>query len=110
LVNTGWTGGPYGEGKRMPIGATRNLLSAALDGTLLKEDMTKDKFFGFEVPINVKGVNKKILNPRGTWKDKQNYDTQAFKLVQMFTENFESFKEHVDMEIIDAAPVLQVTE
>ena len=110
LVNTGWTGGPYGEGKRMPIGATRNLLSAALDGTLLKEDMIKDKFFGFEVPLNVEGVDKKILNPRETWKDKQNYDVQAFKLVKMFSENFELFKEHVDMEIIDAAPNLQAAE
>ena len=110
LVNTGWTGGPYGEGKRMPIGATRNLLSAALDGTLLKEDMIKDKFFGFEVPLDVEGVDKKILNPRETWKDKQNYDMQAFKLVKMFSENFELFKEHVDMEIIDAAPNLQAAE
>ena len=110
LVNTGWTGGPYGQGNRMPIDATRRLLSSALDGSLSGAKMRVDENFGFEVPLDVDGVDKKILNPRDTWEDKDNYDLQAHKLVRMFSDNFNVFESYVDVDIIDAAPNLQAAE
>ena len=110
LVNTGWTGGPYGTGERMPIGATRKLLSSALTGSLLSSDMRIDENFGFEVPVAVEGVDTKILNPRETWEDKEGYDLQAQKLVKMFSDNFDVFEPYVDIDIIDAAPNLQAAE
>lgn len=106
LVNTGWTGGAYGEGSRMPIKATRALLAAALDGSLNDAPMRTDPFFGFEVPTKVPGVDDSILNPRETWGDKEAYDKQARKLVQMFVDNFEKFDAHVDTDVRDAAPVI----
>ena len=110
LVNTGWTGGPYGKGERMPIDATRKLLSSALNGSLLSAEMRIDENFGFEVPSFVDGVDTKILNPRDTWEDKEGYDLQAQKLVKMFSDNFDVFKSYVDIDIIDAAPNLQAAE
>ena len=110
LVNTGWTGGPYGQGNRMPIDATRRLLSSALDGSLLDAKMRVDENFGFEVPLEVNGVDKKILTPRDTWEDKDKYDLQAHKLVRMFSDNFNVFESYVDVDIIDAAPNLQAAE
>ena len=95
LVNTGWTGGPYGTGNRMPIKATRALLNAALDGSLNSAPMRKDPTFGFDVPTEVPGVDTAILNPRGTWSDGAAYDAQAAKLKTMFIENFEKFVPHV---------------
>ncbi|MAP96201.1 MAG: phosphoenolpyruvate carboxykinase (ATP) [Ponticaulis sp.] len=95
LVNTGWTGGPYGVGNRMPIKATRALLNAALDGSLNNAPMRKDPTFGFEVPTEVPGVDSGILDPRSTWADGAAYDAQAAKLKTMFVENFEKFKPHV---------------
>src|SRR5690606_36894905 len=81
LVNTGWTGGKHGTGKRMPIKATRALLTAALDGSLSKVEFRKDPNFGFEVPVALAGVDATLLNPRETWTDKAAYDAQARKLV-----------------------------
>ncbi len=106
LVNTGWTGGAYGTGARMPIRETRALLAAALDGSLNKVAMRIDPFFGFEVPIEVPGVDTDILDPRETWSDKAAYDGQARSLVQMFVDNFEKFVSHVDPDVRDAAPVI----
>jgi phosphoenolpyruvate carboxykinase (ATP) len=105
LVNTGWTGGKYGVGKRMPIKATRALLNAALDGSLNSAEFRKDPNFGFDVPIAVPGVDTAILDPRGTWADKDEYDRTAQKLVQLFVDNFEQFAEHVDESVRQAAPV-----
>ena len=110
LVNTGWTGGPYGKGERMPIDATRKLLTSALNGSLLSAEMRIDENFGFEVPSYGDGVDTKILNPRDTWEDKEGYDLQAQKLVKMFSDNFDVFKPYVDIDIIDAAPNLQAAE
>jgi phosphoenolpyruvate carboxykinase (ATP) len=107
LVNTGWTGGAYGVGHRMPIKVTRTLLSAALDGSLAQAEMRKDRYFGFEVPVAVAGVDSAILNPRGTWADGSAYDAQAGKLVQMFIENFEKFGAHVDPDVKAAAPAVR---
>ena len=105
LVNTGWTGGAYGVGNRMPIKATRALLSAALDGSLNNSDFRKDTHFGILVPKSVPGVDEAILNPRTTWSNPDAYDAQARKLVGMFTSNFEQFAEHVASDVIDAAPL-----
>jgi len=104
LVNTGWSGGPVGEGNRMPIKDTRALLTAALNGTLGEAEMRIDNFFGFEVPLSVKNVNENILVPRNTWNNKERYDLQAKKLVEMFSENFAIYEAHVDSDVLDAAP------
>jgi phosphoenolpyruvate carboxykinase (ATP) len=104
LVNTGWTGGAYGTGRRMPINVTRTLLSAALDGSLNGTHFRTDPNFGFAVPVKVAGVEDAILDPRSTWADKAAYDRQARMLVDMFAKNFEKFEEHVDSTILSAAP------
>lgn len=103
LVNTGWTGGAYGTGSRMPIRATRALLTAALDGSLAEAQFRKDPNFGFDVPVQVPGVAELLLDPRRTWDDKAAYDTQAAKLVQMFSDNFEQYLPHIDNDVKDAA-------
>ena len=103
LVNTGWTGGAYGTGSRMPIKATRALLTAALDGTLSKETFRKDPNFGFEVPVNVPGVPEVLLDPRRTWGNPEGYDAQAEKLVKMFADNFEQYVPYIDEDVKAAA-------
>ncbi|MEH7829792.1 phosphoenolpyruvate carboxykinase [Gemmobacter denitrificans] len=103
LVNTGWTGGAHGTGKRMPIKATRALLTAALDGSLGKVEFRKDPNFGFEVPVAVPGVDATLLNPRDTWADKAAYDAQAKKLVTMFADNFGQYVAHIDEDVKAAA-------
>ena len=105
LVNTGWTGGKYGVGKRMPIKETRALLNAALDGSLNDVEFREDPNFGFDVPVAVPGVDNSILDPRSTWADKDEYDRTAQKLVQLFVENFAQFEGHVDESVRQAAPV-----
>ncbi len=104
LVNTGWTGGKYGTGSRMPIKATRALLNAALDGSLNEVEFRKDPNFGVDVPVSVPGVEARILNPRDTWADKSDYDSTAARLVTLFTNNFAKFADHVDAGVRDAAP------
>jgi len=103
LVNTGWTGGAYGTGSRMPIKATRALLSAALDGTLIESTFRKDPHFGFDVPVSVDGVDDGLLDPRDTWADKAAYDAQAEKLVTMFSDNFEKYVPFIDEDVKAAA-------
>ena len=103
LVSTGWTSGAYGEGRRMPIAATRALLTAALDGSLNKVEFRKDPNFGFEVPVSCPGVDDALLDPRGTWADAEAYDAQARKLVQMFTENFAQYETHVGDDVREIA-------
>jgi phosphoenolpyruvate carboxykinase (ATP) len=104
LVNTGWTGGDYGVGNRMPIKATRALLAAAMNGKLDDADYRTDPHFGFAVPKAVEGVDEKVLNPRETWADKEAYDTQARNLVCLFIKNFDTFKDHVSAEVMNASP------
>ncbi|QFT61849.1 phosphoenolpyruvate carboxykinase [Roseivivax sp. THAF30] len=99
LVNTGWTGGAYGQGSRMPIKATRSLLSAALEGRLSSAEYRKDPNFGFEVPVKVEGVAELLLDPRRTWDDKAAYDAQAEKLVAMFADNFEQYIPYIDDDV-----------
>ena len=103
LVNTGWTGGKYGVGKRMPIKATRTLLNAALDGSLKNATFRKDPNFGFDVPVEMPGITN-ILDPRSTWDDKAEYDRTAAKLVDLFIENFAQFEDQVDEGVRQAAP------
>jgi phosphoenolpyruvate carboxykinase (ATP) len=104
LVNTGWTGGAYGVGKRMPIAATRALLSAALDGSLAQASFHREPAFGFSIPDSVPGVDARLLSPRETWADRAAYDRQATKLAGMFTENFRRFESHVAPEVLAAGP------
>jgi len=103
LVNTGWTGGAYGTGKRMPIKATRALLTAALDGSLNTVQFRKDPNFGFDVPVAVPGVDTTLLDPRQTWADKDAYDAQAQKLVDMFADNFAQYVPYIDEDVRAAA-------
>ena len=103
LVNTGWTGGAYGTGHRMPIKATRALLHAALNGSLAKVEFRKDPNFGFEVPVSVEGVPELLLDPRRTWSDKEAFDAQAQKLVKMFADNFEQYVPYIDEDVKAAA-------
>jgi phosphoenolpyruvate carboxykinase (ATP) len=106
LVNTGWSGGKATmEGiKRMPIKATRALLNAALDGSLNDAEFRKDPNFGFEVPVAVPGVDSKLLDPRASWADAEEYD-KAQTLVRQFIDNFAQFADHVDESVRQAAPV-----
>jgi phosphoenolpyruvate carboxykinase (ATP) len=101
LVNTGWTGGPYGEGARMPIAATRALLSAALAGELRDAEYRRDAVFGFEVPAAVPGIESSLLDPRSTWSNPAAYDRQARELAAMFRRNFDKFGEP---ELAEAGP------
>ncbi|MFQ6547222.1 phosphoenolpyruvate carboxykinase [Aestuariibius sp. 2305UL40-4] len=103
LVNTGWTGGAYGTGNRMPIKATRALLTAALDGSLSEATFRKDPNFGFEVPVTVPGVDAGLLDPRSTWADKAAYDAAADKLVTMFSDNFAQYVPFIDEDVKAAA-------
>jgi phosphoenolpyruvate carboxykinase (ATP) len=104
LVNTGWTGGKFGQGRRMPIRVTRRLLSAALEGSLSRADFRRDPYFGFAVPTSVPGVEPHILYPVKTWQNKAEFAETAKRLVAMFRENFTRFEAHVDEAVKAAAP------
>ncbi|MEE7456382.1 phosphoenolpyruvate carboxykinase (ATP) [Methylorubrum populi] len=105
LVNTGWTGGGVGTGRRMPIRVTRRLLSAALDGSLAQVEFRRDPYFGFSVPVEVPGVETQVLSPVETWTNKTAFADTATRLVTMFRENFKRFESHVDAEVRAAEPV-----
>ncbi len=104
LVNTGWTGGPYGEGSRMKLAYTRAMIRAALTGELDDVATVEEPFFGLFVPEHVVDVPDEVLMPRNTWADKDAYDAQATKLVSMFKKNFEQFASDVSPEIAAAGP------
>lgn len=104
LVNTGWTGGLFGVGKRMKLAHTRRMVDAAINGELDKVATTTEPFFGLAIPNKVEGVPADVLNPRTTWADKSAYDAQATKLVGMFIENFKQFEDGVSPEVIAAGP------
>jgi phosphoenolpyruvate carboxykinase (ATP) len=106
LVNTGWTGGPFGEGHRMPIQATRTLLDAALSGELERVDFRSDPLFRFDVPVEVPGVETALLDPRSNWRDSASYDRKARELARMFRDNFERFAGDVGEAIAAAGPVV----
>jgi len=108
LVNTGWTGGKFGVGRRMPIRVTRRLLTAALDGSLSRADFRRDPYFGFAVPTSVPGVEPHILYPVKTWQDKAAFADTAKRLVDMFQQNFTRFEGHVDADVKAAAPQMSI--
>ncbi|MGI8526622.1 MAG: phosphoenolpyruvate carboxykinase [Pseudolabrys sp.] len=108
LVNSGWTGGKYGVGRRMPIKATRALVTAALNGSLKQADFRTDPYFGFSVPTSVPGVEPHLLNPFKTWKDKAEFDKTARDLVGMFQKNFTKYEPHVTADIRAAAPEVRI--
>jgi phosphoenolpyruvate carboxykinase (ATP) len=104
LVNTGWTGGPYGVGHRMNLGHTRVMVRAALDGRLDRVETRPDPIFGVAVPVSVPDVPADILTPRSTWPDRDAYDRQAKKLAAMFQENFTKFADQVSQDVREAGP------
>ena len=104
LVNTGWTGGRVGHGRRMPIRVTRRLLHAVLDGSLHEATFHTDPYFGLAVPTEVNGVEPHILDPYKTWRDKSDFAATANKLIEMFRENFKRFEDHTDNAVRSAAP------
>ncbi len=106
LLNTGWSGGPYGVGARMKIAFTRAMVNAILDGSLAKIETVPDPIFGLGIPVNVPGVPTKVLKPRNTWADKAAYDTKAKDLAARFNKNFEQFTDKVDTKIAAAGPKL----
>lgn len=105
LVNTGWTGGAYGEGRRMPISHTRAMVDAVLNGSLRDVPYAADPVFGLAVPQQCPGVPDVVLNPRGTWADTAAYDAQARRLADMFCENFAQFADRVPEAVRAAGPL-----
>jgi phosphoenolpyruvate carboxykinase (ATP) len=104
LVNTGWTGGAYGEGNRMDLSYTRAMVHAALEGELNQTEYTTDPIFGLSIPNHCPGVPSKVLMPRKTWNDPANYDEKAKQLALKFHENFSKFS-HVSEDIRQAGPI-----
>ena len=117
LVNTGWTGGKFGEGTRMPIKVTRALLNAALSGDLKNQTMRVDPVFGFAVPVALpvalsvaqsgalSGIDARLMTPRDTWADPKAYDATAAKMADMFAKNFAKFEAYVDADVLRAGPI-----
>ena len=104
LINTGWTGGAYGVGKRISLPHTRALITSALEGKLNNVEYTQDPIFGLNIPSSCEGVPSEILNPRNTWSDKEAYDAKAKELALKFNNNFAKFSDFANEEIKAAAP------
>jgi phosphoenolpyruvate carboxykinase (ATP) len=104
LVNTGWTGGPYGIGSRMEISHTRAMIKAILKGDLSKIATNQDPIFGLHIPETCPGVPKEVLNPRNTWKNPADYDAQAQLLAGQFIDNFKEYQKDVSKEVLAAGP------
>ncbi len=105
LVNTGWTGGPYGVGSRMKLKYTREMISSALEGKLDDVEFEKHEIFGLQMPKTCEGVPSEVLNPKNTWKDKDAYDRKAKELASFFRKNFSKFEEYANEEIMNGAPL-----
>ena len=103
LVNTGWSGGQYGVGKRMSIQHTRALVRAALDGSLAKVEFVQDKYFGLWIPVSVPGIPSEVLDPSQSWADKSAYERMAKVLISRFEENFKEYAPGVDESVLAAA-------
>ena len=106
MVNTGWTGGPYGVGSRMKLGYTRAMVQAALSGQLVNAQFATDPIFGFAVPTEVPDVPSGVLQPRGTWADGDAYDAQARALATMFRDNFDQYADRVSDDVRNAGPTV----
>ena len=109
LVNTGWTGGPFGVGKRISIRFTRALLDAALSGALDGVEFRADPVFGFEVPKECAGVPSQILDPADTWQNRDAYDRKYASLAARFIENFKLMSEGCPAEILESGPKVPVS-
>src|SRR5699024_851277 len=105
LVNTGWTGGPYGVGSRMKLKYTRAMVQAAIAGKLDDVEYITHEVFGLKMPTSCPDVPAEVLNPKSTWEDAKAYDAKAQELTKHFKENFEQFKEFTSEEILAAEPV-----
>ena len=105
LVNTGWSGGPYGEGQRMKIAYTRAMIRAILSGTLARVETRPDPIFGLGIPVSCPDVPTEVLTPRNTWQDPQAYDRKARDLARRFNENFKKYADGVSEEVRRVAPV-----
>ncbi|WP_242928059.1 phosphoenolpyruvate carboxykinase (ATP) [Pontibacter vulgaris] len=108
LINTGWTGGPYGVGSRMKLPFTRAMITAALNGELNDVHFVKHPIFGVEMPTSCPNVPEEVLNPRNTWADKEAYDTKAHDLACKFVKNFTKYAEYANDEILAGAPQVEV--
>jgi phosphoenolpyruvate carboxykinase (ATP) len=104
LVNTGWSGGPYGVGQRMKIAHTRAMVTAALDGRLHDIPTQPHPIFGLHLPTHCPGVPDDVLNPRNTWADKDAYDVKARELAAKFVENFKQFEGKVGAAVTASGP------
>ena len=104
LVNTGWTGGPYGVGSRMKLKYTRAMVTAALNGSFDNVEYKHDDIFNLDIPQSCPDVPSEIMNPRDTWADKDAYDAQAKKLAKMFQDNFEKKYPNMPENIKAAGP------
>jgi len=105
LVNTGWSGGPYGVGNRMSIKATRACINAILDGSINSASFEELPIFNLKVPLKLEGVDDKLLNPRNTWENREKYDKSAKKLAHMFIDNFEKYLDsNNDFDFREAGP------
>lgn len=105
LVNTGWTGGPFGVGSRMKLRYTREMISSALEGKLNNVTYEQHPVFGLSMPTQCENVPSEVLNPRRTWKDKEAYDKKAQELASSFNKNFEKFSEMANQEILSGGPL-----
>ena len=104
LINTGWSGGPYGIGQRMKLNLTRAMIRAAMNGQLDSEDYQQHPIFGLAMPLTCPGVPAELLNPESTWKNKESYQEAAYALAQKFHANFEKFSTEASPEILEAGP------
>jgi phosphoenolpyruvate carboxykinase (ATP) len=107
LVNTGWTGGPYGSGSRIELGFTRSMIKAALTGVLLKADYITHPVFGLQMPKKCPDVPNAILNPRDTWRNEDDYDQAARSLANRFIRNFEKYADRASQDVLDASPKVE---
>ena len=109
LINTGWSGGAYGTGKRMSLKYTRAMITAAMNGELNNVAYNAHSVFGVLVPQSCPNVPAEILNPRDTWADKEAYDKKANELAGLFVKNFAKYADQANEEILSAAPLVQQT-
>ena len=105
LINTGWTGGPYGIGSRMKLKYTRAMINAALDGKLDNVSFENHPIFKLAMPVSCENVPTEVLNPKNTWSDKDAYDKKAKHLAKAFHTNFKTFETGANTEILEGAPV-----
>jgi phosphoenolpyruvate carboxykinase (ATP) len=104
LVNTGWSGGPYGVGQRMKISHTRAMIRAILNGSLAQVETQPDPIFGVNIPVSCPEVPNEVLQPRNTWADKDAYDRQAKDLARRFNANFQKYEAGVSEAVRAVAP------